>query len=332
MRNPFFHEWSHAAQPDGYPAKIVWRLGPSARGAVNAIERGEADYTLDPPPADRLHELRTRFASQLKINPTDETIFMGLNTRARPFTDLRVRRRSVTRLTALSWRDCWARTRTPSARCCHLIYPDIGPTAPTRSTPSDAGVWRGPDLVKARAFIAASGTRGTPITIWNQPGFFTDFTPSARYLASLLDRLGFPTRVKPFSVNDTTYLPRLANSRTSPQAYFFTWSPNYPAASEFLGPQFWSCHSFVPGSTSNHNLSEFCDPQFDATVQSALADEAAKSPTAAQLWAKADRQFTDQAPIVDLVTPSQTDLVSRRVGNYQFNPQLGVLLDQLWVH
>jgi len=92
VRNPFFHEWSHAAQPDGYPAKIVWRLGPSARGAVNAIERGEADYTLDPPPADRLHELRTRFASQLKINPTDETIFMGLNTRARPFTDLRVRR------------------------------------------------------------------------------------------------------------------------------------------------------------------------------------------------------------------------------------------------
>jgi len=141
-----------------------------------------------------------------------------------------------------------------------------------------------------------------------------------------------PTRVNPFSVNDTTYLPRLANSRTSPQAYFFTWSPNSPAASEFLGPQFWSCHSFVPGSTSNHNLSEFCDPQFDATVQSALADEAAKSPTAAQLWAKADRQFTDQAPIVDLVTPSQTDLVSRRVGNYQFNPQLGVLLDQLWVH
>jgi peptide/nickel transport system substrate-binding protein len=127
-------------------------------------------------------------------------------------------------------------------------------------------------------------------------------------------------------------LPRLANSRTSPQAYFFTWSPNYPAASEFLGPQFWSCHSFVPSSTSNNNLSEFCDPQFDATVQSAFADEAAKSPTAAQLWAKADRQFTDQAPIVDLVTPSQTDLVSRRVGNYQFSPQLGVLLDQLWVH
>jgi ABC-type oligopeptide transport system substrate-binding subunit len=148
---------------------------------------------------------------------------------------------------------------------------------------------------------------------------------------SLLDRLGYPTRVKPFSVNDTTYLPRLADSRTSPQAYFFTWSPNYPAASEFLGPQFWSCQSFVPSSTSNNNLSGFCDPRFDATVRAALGAEAAKSPTSAQLWARADRRFTDQAPTVDLATPSQTDLVSRRVGNYLYNPQLGVLLDQLWV-
>jgi peptide/nickel transport system substrate-binding protein len=27
----------------------------------------------------------------------------------------------------------------------------------------------------------------------------------------------------------------------------------------------------------------------------------------------------------------QIDFVSRRVGNYQYNPQWGALLDQLWV-
>jgi hypothetical protein len=26
------------------------------------------------------------------------------------------------------------------------------------------------------------------------------------------------------------------------------------------------------------------------------------------------------------------DLVSRRVGNYEFSPQWGTLVDQLWVH
>ena len=34
---------------------------------------------------------------------------------------------------------------------------------------------------------------------------------------------------------------------------------------------------------------------------------------------------------MNLVTPSITDFISQRVGNYQYNPQLGVLLDQLWV-
>jgi len=32
-----------------------------------------------------------------------------------------------------------------------------------------------------------------------------------------------------------------------------------------------------------------------------------------------------------MVTPSTTDLISRRVGNYQFHPLWGLLVDQLWV-
>ena len=32
-----------------------------------------------------------------------------------------------------------------------------------------------------------------------------------------------------------------------------------------------------------------------------------------------------------MVNPLQDDFVSSRVGNYQYNPQFGMLLDQLWV-
>ena len=153
VRNPYFHEWSHAAQPDGLPDQIVWRLGTTTEAAVSAVERGKADYTLDPPPADRVHELQTRFASQLRIDPTDETIFMGLNTRAPPFTDLRVRR-------ALNY----AIDRTELARLlgqdsrpiCQMLPPYIPghrPYCPYTLSPSQAGVWRGPDLAKARALI-----------------------------------------------------------------------------------------------------------------------------------------------------------------------------------
>jgi peptide/nickel transport system substrate-binding protein len=67
-------------------------------------------------------------------------------------------------------------------------------------------------------------------------------------------------------------------------------------------------------------------------MSEAFAAEGTNSPTYAQLWAKADRQITDQAPFVSFVTPSINDFVSRRVGNYTYNAEYGVLIDQLWLH
>ena len=35
--------------------------------------------------------------------------------------------------------------------------------------------------------------------------------------------------------------------------------------------------------------------------------------------------------MVSLLTPSTIDFVSHRVGNYEYNPVWGALLDQMWV-
>jgi len=86
-------------------------------------------------------------------------------------------------------------------------------------------------------------------------------------------------------------------------------------------------------SPGNANWAEFCDPQLDAQINSALAAQSNNSPDAAALWAQADRTATDQAPAVPLNIPSNSYLVSARVGNSQFSltAPFGVLLDQLWV-
>ena len=39
----------------------------------------------------------------------------------------------------------------------------------------------------------------------------------------------------------------------------------------------------------------------------------------------------DQAPWVSLVSPKIVDVVSKRVGNYEYNPMWQMLIDQLWV-
>jgi YVTN family beta-propeller protein len=330
VRNPYFHEWSHAAQPDGYPDRILWRIGAGTEAAVTAVEHGRADYTLDPPPTDRLNELQTHFAIQLHAAPIDVTLLMGLNTRAAPFNDLRVRQALNYAVDRARVAELLGQDSRPTCQTLPPYIPGHQPYCPYTLDPS-AGVWSRPDLPKAQALIAASRTRGTPITIWIPPtSAFGDFTPAGRYLRSQLDRLGYPTQIKTFDAKHAAWFARVADSRTKAQAFLGPFAANYPAASEFLGPQSQSCNSFEPNSTSNPNWSEFCDPQFDATVRTALAAEAAGSPSAG-LWADADRQYTDQAPVVSLAVPYELDFVSHRVGNYQFNPQVGVLIDQLSV-
>jgi peptide/nickel transport system substrate-binding protein len=57
-----------------------------------------------------------------------------------------------------------------------------------------------------------------------------------------------------------------------------------------------------------------------------------RNPQAAnEAWARLDRELVNQAIVVPVITGKAIDFVSRRVGNYQRHPVLGILLGQLWV-
>ena len=206
------------------------------------------------------------------------------------------------------------------------------PYCPYTLNPSSSGRWTAPNLAKAERLIAATDTRGTPITIWNLGGYDTDYTSIEPYLTSLLDRLGYPTKVKDLH-NDFPQAPaRFADSRTQAQAALGASYPAYPSAPAIIQADF-ACQSFHPDSPENANPAEFCDPQLDAQINSALAAQSNNSPHAATLWAEADQTATDQAPAIPLNIPSNPYLVSARVGNYQYSltAGFGVLPDQLWV-
>jgi hypothetical protein len=49
------------------------------------------------------------------------------------------------------------------------------------------------------------------------------------------------------------------------------------------------------------------------------------------VWAAIDRDVADDAVVVPISNELGWDFVARRVGNYQNNPQLGMLVDELWV-
>lgn len=66
-------------------------------------------------------------------------------------------------------------------------------------------------------------------------------------------------------------------------------------------------------------------------IERATQMQADDPAAAGALWAAIDREIVDQAPYLWLANEIAVEFVSERVGNYQRNPQWGILLNQLWV-
>ena len=66
-------------------------------------------------------------------------------------------------------------------------------------------------------------------------------------------------------------------------------------------------------------------------MKRAAALQAQDPPAATLLWQRIEREILDQAPMVPTSNRRNIDFLSKRVGNYEYNPQWSVLYDQLWV-
>jgi YVTN family beta-propeller protein len=328
VRNPRFHEWSAAAQPNGYPDEITITYGGSPQADVNAVQRGAADLTTvstDVPAAIRA-DLRIRHLHQLHTNPALTTNAVYLNTRLPPFNDVRVRQALNYAVDRNSLVDIEGGHDSAQVTC-QILPPNLAGYhryCPYTIRPSRAGNYNGPDLAKARRLVAASGTRGQTVALWKGAGYPD---PPLPYLLSVLRELGYKAEVK--QVSRKVFSDLYTTPGSNWQAVDFGWSGDYPAASTFFLPIF-TCASFTP--KNNSNFSEFCRPKIDAQITQASALQTSDPQAAAKLWAKVDRDVVNQAPWVPFDNPRFIDLVSRRVGNYIYSPWLGgSLLDQLWV-
>ena len=104
----------------------------------------------------------------------------------------------------------------------------------------------------------------------------------------------------------------------------------YPNPGAVL-PQAFSCAAFLPGNPLNLNPSAFCDPGIDRQMQKAQAEQLNDPAASRARWQRVDREITDAAPWVPLMITKDVNFLSKRVGNYQYSPANGMLIDQLWV-
>ncbi len=207
------------------------------------------------------------------------------------------------------------------APTCQILppeFPGFRRYCPYTLRPGGDGAWRAPDLGRARRLVAASGTRGAVVRVWvpdNHAG-------EGPFVARLLRSLGYRAALKRLS--DDAYVALSARDRArGAQAGLLSWFADFPSGSNYFETLF-SCRS--PG-----NWSHFCSQGVDARIRRGVALQTTDPYLANRLWARLDREIVDRAPFVPLVSLKLVDIVSPRVGNYQFQPLFGVLLDQLWV-
>jgi peptide/nickel transport system substrate-binding protein len=145
-----------------------------------------------------------------------------------------------------------------------------------------------------------------------------------RFMVSLLNSIGLRAHLElvPPGPDFSGYFRRVFDPRTRAQFGFEEWLSDYPSPGGFLPPLF-SCGS--------NNASEFCNPEIDRRFAAALKAQAQNPGAAPALWQGAERAVLAQAPVVPADNPKNVAFVAGGVGNFQYHPEWGVLLDQLWL-
>jgi len=217
----------------------------------------------------------------------------------------------------------------PTCQILPPAMPGYRPYCPYTINPNPSGGWTAPNLARAEQLVRASGTRGAKVTVTAAFGMPIPAQATGHYLVSVLDRLGYRASLQVIT-GWNAYNRRLYDSRRRMQLGWFAWYQDYPAPSDFISPLL-TCGSFVPDSAGNMNAAEFCNQRIDAQVKRALALQPSAPSAAGSLWAHIDQEIVGQAPWVPVYNPRSLVVLSRRVGNYQFDPYFFVLIDQLWV-
>ena len=333
VRNEYFRQWSHVAQPAGYPDVIRWRTVATTEKQIAEVNAGRADLAIYLNTHSRQPDFRrlaVQYPSRLRTDPSFLMLYETFNTRVPPFDDKRVRQAlsyavDRNRLVTLTG---GSENANLTCQSLPLGFPGYHPYCPYTRSPGSDGRWSGPDLDRARKLIEASGTAGMEVGVWTWT--VESSHRVAKYFVELLGELGYRATLHVLP-KDNRYWKTVGDSRTRAQLMFQGWAPDFPSASTYFTPNL-TCDGFRPADGNNTvNVAEYCSPSLDRLVASAQAAEESDSALASRLWAQVDRKVIDEAVWIPVANVKQVSFTSTRLGNYQTTLGFGPLVSQMWV-
>jgi peptide/nickel transport system substrate-binding protein len=331
VRNPYFKQWSAAAQPAGNPNEIIEKYGLQVSDEVTEVENGQANEVFDGDqiPSDQLTTLNSpQYAGQVHVNTLTADWYMALNTTRPPFNNV-LARQAINYAANRSAYVKIAGGPSLAVPACQILPPNFPSyTAYCPYTTGSQTVWSGPDIAKAKQLVKQSGTLGEKVVVNgtnDQVG-----TALAEQMVADLNSIGYKASTQLLSAATQYPFSQNSSNWSKWNVAWSAWYQDYPAPSDFLNVLL-GCGSIHKNSDASPNIAAFCDKSIQAKMDQAESIEATNPSGAAALWTQVDHEDTQQAPWVDLYNPKQIDFLSKSVHGYEWNPQWYILIDQLWL-
>jgi peptide/nickel transport system substrate-binding protein len=280
--------------PDGNPDKVVVTVVPEDIVRLDDTIGGKYDYDFPPIPFDRLDDTAKKYSSQLRVYTGANTYYFFMNTRVKPFDDIRVRK-------AVNY----AIDRSA------LVRQFGGLAEPTQNVlpPGDPGYRKlnlyGYDLDKAKQLVVAAGAKGKKVVVWasNRP---TAIKP-AEYLVAQLRQIGLDASIN--IVDGSSYWQQIGDSKNKAAIGFADWFQNYPQPLDWFGTLL-DGRAIKP--TTNQNYANANVPAINNLIAS-LARRPVASPQTNAQWATLDRLVIERALWAPFVNRNFTAFFSKRV-------------------
>ena len=204
--------------------------------------------------------------------------------------------------------------------------PRLPPLLPVHARPGADGRWHAPDLARASTLVAASGTIGMKVTVWNTRASPQAPITDTRGNGAALRQLGYHASLRLLPTARTSLTP--TTPATTPRSSTAAGAPTTRGRRLHRQAHLQLTSSPATDWTPPTPASSATPPSTNKSPAQPRCRRA--TPAADALWARLDRELTDLAIWLPTVTPNEIDLISRRVGDYQYNPVWGALIDQLW--
>ena len=294
IRNPNFNGQIPTI-PSGNPDKVQANIITDGTAALTSVQNGQSDYDFITIPNDRLPNIESKFAGQLKIYTPADTYYYFLNTRTPPFDKLQVRQ-------AVNY--ALDRNKALPAIFGGLARPTQNILPPTYPQYKKINTYTY-NLAKAKQLVAASGDKGMKVTVWG------DSTPPsstlAQYLAGQLSKIGFNTSVK--TLSHQVYFTTIGNQSTKAQAGFTDWFQDYPSPIDWFDVLF---NGTRITQTHNNNVGNSNFAEVNNLI--AKLKKEPISPSVNKQWAKVDQLLVQKyAGLAPYANRTGTDFFSSKI-------------------